>query len=95
LYLRPPQANEMQNLGRLPLSLAGLAGQYSELSVPARTIINRFNVFELSWCMIIYYKLKSLIKMKNIDLVILVSGVWTFLLILQWLFTEAVILLSS
>ncbi len=95
LYLRPLPAIDMENLGRMPLSLAGLTGQYSALSIPARTIINRFNVFELIWCMIVYYKLKSLVTMKSVDLVILVSAVWIFLLILQWLSTEVLMLLSS
>ena len=95
LYLKPPLAPDMENLGRMPLSLAGLTGQYSSLSIPARTIINRFNLFELIWCLIVYYKLKSLITMKSVDLVILVSAVWIFLLILQWLSTEVLMLLSS
>jgi len=95
LYLKPLQAIDMENLGRMPLSLAGLTRHYSALSLPAKAIINRFNVFELIWCLIIYYKLKSLLTLKSEDLIILVSGVWIFLLILQWLYTEVLMLLSS
>jgi hypothetical protein len=95
LWSTPVDTIEMESLGRMPLSLAGLAAAgYPDLSSPAKMVFNRFNLFELLWCAIIYFKLRGQVSMKHGDLFILVAGVWIFLLILQWLSAEVLILLS-
>lgn len=95
IYIKPVNTIEMESLGRMPLSLAGLAAaRYPDLSKPAIMVLDRFNIFELMWCSIIYYKLKSLVRMKHNDLFILVAGVWIFLLIIQWLSAEVMLLIG-
>jgi hypothetical protein len=94
LFFKPVDSVELESFARIPLSLAVLLQHYSHLSNPAKMIVNRFNVFDLLWCALVCYQLRTLTNMKHIDIVLLVAGVWIFLLIMQWLGAEIFLLLS-
>jgi hypothetical protein len=92
------EVNEMltvERVNQMPFSVAGLIHKDSGISNSTFMVMNQFNVFELIWCIIIYYKFKAQLILRRVDIILLILGVWLFLLILQWLVIEMVTLLST
>ena len=94
LFLQPIDMLDAQTLNQIPLSLANLVQNNGDLSNSTQMVINSFNLFEFIWCAIIYFKFKAQMILKDVDILLLIFGVWLFLLITQWVFIEILTLLS-
>jgi hypothetical protein len=79
---KPYQITE-KTLALTPLALTNLIN--SSL-YPKTTIIllSNINVFEMIWCIIVVKGLAATEKIKKIDAFLLVLGVWSLILVLQW-----------
>jgi hypothetical protein len=94
LMTQPLEAVSAGSLGIMPLSLGQILAAGHTWSVSAMAVWSRFSLFELLWCMIIYYRLKGITLLRNGPIAHLVTAVWVFLLFLQWLLTEMLALLT-
>jgi len=94
LFLQPIDMLDAQTLNQIPLSLANLVQNNGDLSNSTQMVINSFNLFEFIWCAIIYFKFKAQMILKDVDILLLIFGVWLFFLIMQWVFIEILTLLS-
>lgn len=69
----------------MPCSLSGLVeiSQYPESVI---TVLSTFNIFESCWIVLLFWGLVSISndKLKKVDVAILVVGIWTFMLLLQY-----------
>lgn len=66
-----------------PLSLATII-RPQEYASNAIVILNQFNLFDMLWGVILYVGLLKTGKIKKLDAFLLVIGVWTFLVVIQW-----------
>jgi hypothetical protein len=91
----PKEMITAERLNQMPLSVAGLMPSTCAVTPSTFMILNQFNIFELIWCLIIYHKFKTQMLLSSVDIILLISGAWLFLLILQWIFIEIVVLLGT
>ena len=82
LRLKPDQINE-ERLTLMPLAITAFfdGAFYPKLLF---RMLNRFNVFEIVWCLILIKGLTSTGKLKRRDASLVVLIVWTLILVFQW-----------
>lgn len=70
-------------LNIVPFSIASLVdlAEYPKTNI---FVLNKFNVFELAWCFLLYKGLATLDKLKKDIALFLVIGLWIVLLLFQW-----------
>jgi hypothetical protein len=85
LILTPVSQINESVLKITPLSLGSIidAARYPDSAI---TILSAFNLFEAFWLVLLMLGFVSIAKekLKKIDILLLISGVWIFLLVLQY-----------
>jgi len=85
LYNLPVEGISNNLLKVQPLSLSSLL-DISAYPDSALAILSTFNLFEAGWLFLIFYGFTIIAgkKLKKTDIALLISGVWTFLLLLNY-----------
>jgi len=83
LYFKPAAQITVDSLSFMPLALTNLLNKndYSEMIF---SFLNKINLFELLWCVVVYFGLVKTKKMENIDYVLIVFFVWIGILALTF-----------
>ena len=70
-------------LNVVPLSLTTFidASSYPKTAI---FVLNKFSLFELAWCVLLYKGLVATSKIKRDSVLLLVFGIWIVLLLFQW-----------
>jgi len=83
LYFLEPSEISLAILSVVPFSIASFLDA-SQYPLTAYMVLNKFNLFEMAWCFIIYKGLTSTGKLEKSNAALLVLCIWTLLLALQW-----------
>ena len=70
-------------LNAVPFSLATLVDP-AAYPKTALFVLNKFSLFELMWCVLLYRGLAATEKLKKDTVLFLVTGIWIALLLFQW-----------
>ncbi|RKY77979.1 hypothetical protein DRQ07_08100 [candidate division KSB1 bacterium] len=82
LHFKPSQITA-KTLSFTPFSITNLL-DVNLYPKSALQILNNFNLFAVIWCIILIKGISDTGKIKKSDSVLLVLGVWAFILIFQW-----------
>lgn len=81
-FYTPSEVTEA-TITTVPFSLAYLV-DISAYPSTAQFVLNKFSVFELAWCVLLYRGLAATGLLKKDTALYLVSGMWLVLLLFQW-----------
>lgn len=81
-FYEPREVTEA-TITTVPFSLAYLV-ESSSYPKTAMFVLNKFSVFELAWCVLLYRGLAATTFLKKDTALYLVSGMWIVLLLFQW-----------
>lgn len=83
LYFKPPEQITIDSLNFIPLALTSFL-EKNNYSVLSFSFLSKFNLFELLWCIVVYFGLVKTKKLENIDYILIVSFVWVGILALTF-----------
>jgi hypothetical protein len=78
-----PALNDMNILYYTPLCLTQLL-DLSRYSTPTILLLSHFNLFELAWCALLAAGLKMTNRVKILDVLLLVIGLWIFIAVFHF-----------
>jgi hypothetical protein len=73
-------------LAFVPFSVQHLASKLDP-SIGKTVILNQFNIGELAWIVLMVMGMKRISRIKNSDIIIIVTGIWSVMVVFQWLLT--------